>query len=101
MVPRRSVKYVFGGCREVTMNANLPSRMLWPIVAVAGVRLVALSTFDSRALVVKSKIPGSLPPVLIMMIRKTSRTAKGRLKRFFLNQGRLALRYALFAAVSA
>src|ERR1035438_5107905 len=83
------------------MKANLPSRTLWPMVADAGATLAALSTCDSRVLVVKSKIPGSLPPVLIMMIRKTSRTANGRLKRFFLNQGRCALWYALFAAASA
>jgi len=99
VVPSRSVRNLFGGFTEVTMNANLPSRTLWPMVAVAVVSLATLSIFDSRALVVRSKIPGSLPPVLIMIIRKRSVTARGRLKRFLLSQERVAL-LCTFCAVA-
>src|SRR5450759_1272137 len=98
VVPNRSVRGLLGGCMEVTMKASLPSRTLLPMVAVAGAKLVALSTFDSRALVVKSKILGSLPPVPTLMITKRRKTADGRVTRFLVNHGCVAVQSALSAA---
>ena len=48
-------------------------------------------TFEATASVVDLRNPGSLPPVLIMMIRNTAKTADGNAMRLRLYQGRAAL----------
>jgi hypothetical protein len=92
---------LLGRPTEVTVKENFPSRTLSPVVAICGLTPTELSACDSKALVVRSKIPGSLPPVLTMMIKKRTKMAGGKAKRFFLNRGCVALVYGLCAVTWA
>src|ERR1035437_5817262 len=96
-MPNRSVMVLLGRPTEVTVKENFPSRTLSPVVAICGLTPTELSACDSKALVVRSKIPGSLPPVLTMMIKKRTNMAGAKAKRFFLNRGCVALVYGLCA----